>query len=409
MWVDATACRNLNTDNSIEARERRTFQLERWRSACMGILETAGATFLILIAGRWFDSGPAVKSLLQASGSVGLLLTPLVLEWASRRAGGAARSAAVLFIIAAAAVLTAALATRDHVEIYVAGCMLGFVCVAGATPLFASIYESNYRADRRGDLFSRNVVVRILASVAFAGAGGALLKYDIANWRWILAAYGLALLGGAACLRHSPPVKVETSEGTHPLRAFVHVKSDKVFRWTLVSWMLMGFANLAMLALRVDYLASEKYGLRLDATTVALLTGIVPNIARLACTRMWGRLFDRVNFFTLRIVLNSGIMLSIISFFTGAGTVGLYAGAVLFGISLAGADVAWSLWVTKVAPPGLAGEYMTVHTFLTGVRGVIAPFAAFYMAEHFGIPATAIGMAGLIVLATLLLVRERRR
>jgi hypothetical protein len=52
---------------------------------------------------------------------------------------------------------------------------------------------------------------------------------------------------------------------------------------------------------------------------------------------------------------------------------------------------------------------MTVHTFLTGVRGVIAPFAAFYMAEHFGIGVTAIAMAAMIVLASLLLVRERRR
>src|SRR5436190_11589013 len=137
--------------------------------------------------------------------------------------------------------------------------------------------------------------------------------------------------------------------------------------------MLMGFANLAMLALRVEYLASKKYGLTLEPTAVAVLTSIVPNAARLLFTRVWGRLFDRVNFFTLRIVLNTGIMLGIVSFFTGAGTTGLYLGAVLFGISIAGADVAWSLWVTKVAPPGLSGEYMTVHTFLTGVRGVIAP------------------------------------
>ena len=375
----------------------------------MGVLETAGATFLILIAERWFNSGPGVKSVLQASSSVGLLLTPLVLEWAARRRCGAAQSAARMFRVAALAVLVAALAPQDSVWLFVAGCVGAFMCVAGASPLFASMYETNYRADRRGDLFSRNVVVRILASVAFAWAGGWWLKEDISRWPWILAAYAVALLVAAECLRRSPPVKVETSEGTHPLRAFAHVKSDRVFRWTLVSWMLMGFANLAMLALRVEYLAAEEYGLKLDATTVALLTSILPNAARLLCTRVWGRLFDRVNFFTLRIVLNTGIMLGILSFFTGTGTIGLYLGAVIFGISIAGADVAWSLWVTKVAPPGLASEYMTVHTFLTGVRGVIAPFAAFYMAAHFGIAVTAFAMAALIVVASLVLVRERAR
>ncbi len=54
----------------------------------MGMLETANATFLIFIAERWFNAGPGVKSVLQASSSVGLLLTPLVLLWAARRPGG---------------------------------------------------------------------------------------------------------------------------------------------------------------------------------------------------------------------------------------------------------------------------------------------------------------------------------
>lgn len=375
----------------------------------MGVLETANATFLVLIAERWFAAGPAIKSMLQASGSLGLLLTPLVLLWAARRKGGAGKAAARLFLAAALAVLTAAFAPGHNVALYGAGCLVGFVCVASAAPLFASIYEMNYRADRRGDLFSRNVVIRIIGSVTFAWGAGWLLKENMAHWRWVLVTYAAALVVGALCLRRCPPVAVQTSEGTHPLRAFRHVREDSVFRWTLVSWMLMGFANLAMLALRVEYLANPDYGLTLKATTVALLTSVVPNVARLAFTRVWGRLFDRVNFFSLRIFLNTGYLLGILSFFTGAGMTGLVIGAVLFGVSNAGADVAWSLWVTKVAPPGLASEYMTVHTFLTGVRGVIAPFAAFYMAAHYGIPFTAVSMVILIILATLVILPEHKR
>ncbi|NDF01570.1 MAG: hypothetical protein EB034_25395, partial [Verrucomicrobia bacterium] len=47
-------------------------------------------------------------------------------------------------------------------------------------------------------------------------------------------------------------------------------------------------------------------------------------------------------------------------------------GAVIFGVSNAGGDVAWSLWVTKFAPPERVADYMSVHTFFTGVRGVAA-------------------------------------
>jgi MFS family permease len=393
----------------IEERERRTFQLEKLRAVGTGVIETAGATFLILIAERWFAAGPTAKSLLLASGSLGLLLTPLVLMWAAKRTGGAGKSASLLYLVAAAAVLSATLAGDRHIALYVTGCLVGFVFVSGANPLFATIYEANYRADRRGDLFARNIVIRILANVSFACIAGQLLEEDISSWRWIMAAYAAALVVGAFCLRSGPPAPVQTSEGTHPLRAFKYVRDDRIFRLTLVSWMLMGFANLAMNALRVEYLASKDYGMHLEALSVALLTSIVPNIARLAFTRIWGRLFDRMNFFTLRILLNTGFMLGILSFFTGAGLPGLYTGAVLFGISNAGADLAWSLWVTKVAPPALTAEYMTVHTFLTGIRGIIAPFAAFYMAASFGIGVTAVCMAGLILAASLVLARERQR
>ncbi len=86
-------------------------------------------------------------------------------------------------------------------------------------------------------------------------------------------------------------------------------------------------------------------------------------------------------------------------------------GAVLYGVSGAGGDVAWSLWVTKMAPPDRVADYMAVHTFFTGLRGVVAPTLAFYAAERFSIEAIGWGCALLIVLANLVLwpeIRARR-
>ena len=37
------------------------------------------------------------------------------------------------------------------------------------------------------------------------------------------------------------------------------------------------------------------------------------------------------------------------------------------------------LWVTKFAPPERVADYMSVHTFFTGVRGVVAPAVAFHL------------------------------
>ncbi len=386
-------------------RESATFRLERWRAMAGGILETAQVTFLLLIATRWFDANPAQKGLLIGASSAGLLLTPLLVSWAAALGWNAERAAAGLFAVAAVGVSTAAM--FPSLPVYLGGASLGFLCVAATAPFIASIYSENYRAERRGDLFSRNIVVRILVGVVFAWLAGQLFDRNPAHFRWILGCYGLALAVNAWCVWRLPPVPLANTGGKNPLRAFRWVRHDRLFRLTLISWMLMGMGNLIMFPLRVEYLANERYGLHLTAPDIALFTAIIPNAARLLFTRVWGRLFDRMNFFTLRILLNTGFMLGILSFFTGGGTAGLWAGALLFGIANAGADLAWSLWVTKVAPPERVTDYMAVHTFLTGVRGLVAPLLAFYCAARFGVGPTAIGSAVLILAASLLLVRER--
>jgi MFS family permease len=113
-----------------------------------------------------------------------------------------------------------------------------------------------------------------------------------------------------------------------------------------------------------------------------------------------------MNFFVLRITLNFGFMLGILSFFTTGSLLGLVVGAILFGISNAGADVAWSLWVTKFAPPDRVADYMSVHTFFTGVRGLAAPLAAFYLVSRLQPQLLGWMSIGLIVIACLFLVPE---
>ena len=170
--------------------------------------------------------------------------------------------------------------------------------------------------------------------------------------------------------------------------------------------MLMGFANLMMLPLRIEYLANPKYNLALDTDMVAVLTGVIPHAARFVMSPVWGYLFDRMNFFALRITLNAGFAMGILGFFTSNSAVGLIVSAVIYGISNAGGDVAWSLWVTRFAPAALVAEYMAVHTFLTGVRGVLAPVAAFYLIDRCSVGSLAAGCAALIVGACFVLIPE---
>jgi MFS family permease len=107
-------------------------------------------------------------------------------------------------------------------------------------------------------------------------------------------------------------------------------------------------------------------------------------------------------------VLNAGFALGIMTFFTGSSTPGLVLGAVIFGVSNSGGDLAWSLWVTKFAPADRVADYMSVHTFLTGVRGVVAPMVAFQLLNTLSLSEMGWVSAGLIGIATLMLIPEIR-
>jgi MFS family permease len=96
-------------------------------------------------------------------------------------------------------------------------------------------------------------------------------------------------------------------------------------------------------------------------------------------------------------------MVGIVSFFMTSSWIMLSLAALIFGFSISGADVAWSLWVTKFAPEERVADYMAVHTFFTGVRGIIAPLTAFWLLGYLSIQTLSLVSAVLICMATLLL------
>ena len=59
---------------------------------------------------------------------------------------------------------------------------------------------------------------------------------------------------------------------------------------------------------------------------IALLTGVIPNLVRLVLSPVWGHLFDRMNFFALRVTLNVGFAIGILTFFLSDTLTGLVIG-----------------------------------------------------------------------------------
>ncbi|MFC4990719.1 MFS transporter [Rubritalea tangerina] len=113
-----------------------------------------------------------------------------------------------------------------------------------------------------------------------------------------------------------------------------------------------------------------------------------------------------MEFYRLRVLTNVFFFLGLLVYFLVPSFWGLVIGISLHGIGKAGGNVLWSLWTTKFAPAEKVGEYMSVHTFFTGVRGVISAFLAFAIAKTLGPQVVAYIGASCILIASLMLLPE---
>src|SRR5436190_2168399 len=118
----------------------------------------------------------------------------------------------------------------------------------------------------------------------------------------------MAFAFASFCFRRCPSRPLECGGGVHPFRAMRYAKEDRVFRLTLISWMFLGFGTLMMQPLRVEFLANPKYGVSLygqplNEGMIAMIAAVIPNTVRLILSPVWGWLFDRMNFFILRVTL----------------------------------------------------------------------------------------------------------
>jgi len=377
------------------------------RGVCAGLVDTGIYTFGLVIAIRCFDAPPAVKALLSGSTSIGLLLTPLSLFFFARAGWTAAGAAALNFALGGLCFAVAAAATS--LWVYMPAATLGSMFVAQQAPLLIHIYTQNYAATRRGSMLSNSIVLGLIASVGFALGGGQLLDWRLDTFRIILGAMAVACLVASRATAGMPADPFTPGRNANPFHALRYAREDRIFGWMLFIWMLMGWGNLMVLPLRVEYMANPRFGINASNAQIAFISGIVPSLVRIVSTHFWGRLFDRHNFFLIRTVLNGMFLLAIVTFFSTRHIVVLGIGAALFGFAVAGSNIAWNLWVTKFAPPERTSDYMSVHTFLTGIRGVAAPFVGFWIIAHFGPVPAALSAAVLIALSMILLGPLRRR
>ncbi len=381
-------------EDDRKRRAQLTFRYDLVRGGCQGFLEAGMQTFVLLIAVRVFDASPIMKSLLAGAGPYGLLLTPVSLYLVSRLRTPAARAAGFFLTLACTALLVSA--WTGNLYVFVVATVLGYLLLHQQVPFMVHIYSDNYHPSRRGSLLSNSIFIAVLASALFAYAGGRMLDADLNNYSYIMLVLAVACLVSAWAVSRMPSNPLTAQASRNPFGNLSLAWTDKVFGWMLLIWMLMGIGNLMTLPLRVEYMAQPRFGINATNAQIALMTAVIPSVSRLLTTHMWGYLFDRINFIVIRTLLNGCFLVAILLFFNSQNLIVLGIASAIFGIGAAGGHIAWNLWVTKLAPEGKAADYMSVHTFTTGIRGVLAPFLGFYLIALYA-PTTVAWFAAILI------------
>ena len=387
-----------------EVLAQKTFRWDLLRGFFRGIITSGTQTFGLFIAIRYFNADLLSKSLIGSAPFMGMLFSLFLFHYAALTDLKKSICGSLPMILSGSFLILAA--STSSLWSYTLYIVLGFMLLTAIIPFLTSIYNDNYPAGRRGAFYSKAVLVTVLVSIVSGYLGSSMMDQDPEFYRWVLIALGVAGLGKAYAIWSMPSDKIEDHNHTNPFNHIKLVLEDRSFGYVLLTWFIMGFANLWILPLRVDYLTSSTYGIEGSALLVATLITIVPDLMRAFSAPLLAKLFDRINFIILRMILNVIFALGVGLFFLTKDPWVIGIASALIGIAFGGGTVAWGLWVTKYAPPGKVGAYMSVHVFLTGVRGTLGPLIGFWTVQKIGAPAIGLVSFAMMITATLMLIPE---
>jgi MFS family permease len=150
-------------------------------------------------------------------------------------------------------------------------------------------------------------------------------------------------------------------------------RTDAGFRRYESFFLVFGFANIMSIPLTqihaVDVLGA-------DYLDMALINVVLVQGTMAATLAFWGRCVDRYPPTTLRGLLNLIFAIDFLAFALAPSLGWIFLGRVFRGVALGGGTLVWmlgSLYYARNAED--APIYLGIHTFLTGVRWALAPFA----------------------------------
>ena len=257
----------------------------------------------------------------------------------------------------------------------------------GVITIRAAVWRNNYPTASRATIAGKLATVQ---SIFLAAAGfmvGRAMDWNPENYHYLfpfLALFGLlgnqiyrrVRLRRARQLQRAELDGRKRDAGFNPMGMVHLLREDRLyarFMW----WMsVFGFGNL-MLSAPMTYVVTDE--LKLSYTAGIMINAIIPLAVMPFAIPLWSRLMDRSHIVHFRSIHGWSFFLASVAV-TAASYLHsvelIYLGSVLLGVGYAGGTLAWNLGHQDFASAERDSEYMAVHVTLNGIRGILAPVAA---------------------------------
>jgi MFS transporter, DHA1 family, inner membrane transport protein len=366
---------------------RRAYRLERLSSIFAGLYMGAIFPFAGVLAREQLHASPRILGLMVAAPFIGNFCA---LFWAQAMEGRPKLPFVMWSQLAArvAFLLTLFAVTPLRFALIIAAAqILGTI----ATPAYAAVIKEVYPDDQRGRIMSYTRAGLYSAMVLTTAVVGPLLTWI--SYRYVFPVMCLFGIAAALILGRIPvpsaDAAVERAPRRSSLEAIRHtlrflgstldiLRVDHGYRWFALSIFTYGFGNLmvapAIPIVQVDWL-------HISTIHIAWLTNL-GQITAVMAYFYWGRYVDRhspLKAVVLNILLNAFIP---IVYLTAGNKWMLIPAFLLGGITQAGIDLSYFNSILGFASEENASRYQALHSFLLGIRGVIAPLIGGFMIEQ---------------------------
>jgi len=358
---------SLSLSVPLSPKVARDFRLDIFSAMMFGLFNGSVVSYLFVV-GRTIGVSPFGISVLVSMPAVGSILSlPISL---ALQGTGARRFMIASWAIGRGAMVLPLLFSAPLSYTLVAALFL--VSTAVSSPFYAQVMQHVYPREIRGQLMSLvrigSALVTTLTSLLVAW----LLSSTHIGYALIFAFGTAAGVSSLLVFARMTPVRAEPRPRQSVREIFGVLKQNTRFASYQGAVFLMGFGNAMVGTLYPLVVVDRLHG---GYGPFGVLT-VCNSLGYLVSFFVWGKVVDRRGpLFTMG-VIGIAVVFQAIGMLLAPSVWWLVPVMLAAGVTLAGFELGVYGGVIHYAPPREVSQYMALHSYFAGIRGLIAPFLA---------------------------------